>query len=294
MRDNKQLVVALTRSEMFQDYAQAYTEATGMPLTLRPVNTWQLPFRGLRKENLFCALIAAKSRTCAACLQLQEKLTQAAQGEPATRTCAYGLCETAVPVKLGDETIGFLQTGQRLRQIPTEGAFQLAIAQAARRGVDIDDEPTRLAYFATPVISAKRLNAATSLLAIFADHLAMKGNQLAVQTANVESPIIAQARQFIDEHYAESLSLGRVSQNVNTSRFYFCKLFRKATGLSFTEFVSRTRIEKAKTMLLNRNLRVSEIAFAAGFQSLSHFARMFKRIVGRSPSDYRGALLVAA
>lgn len=118
----------------------------------------------------------------------------------------------------------------------------------------------------------------------------MKGNQLAVQSAHVESPIIAQARQYIAAHYAENLSLGRVSQHVNTSRFYFCKLFRQATGLSFTEFVSRIRVEKAKRLLLNRHLRVSEIAFTAGFKSLGHFARMFRKIVGQSPSDYRGAL----
>lgn len=261
-----------------------------MPLTLRPVTIWRLPFHGLRKENSFCAAIAAKGRACAACLQLQEKLTQDARNQPATRACVYGLCETAVPVKLGDQTIGFLQTGQVLRQRPTEASFQVAVAQAVRRGVTIDDESTRRAYFATPVLTPKRLHAATSLLTLFADHLAMKGNQLAVQSAHVESPIIAQARQYIAAHYAENLSLGRVSQHVNTSRFYFCKLFCQATGLSFTEFVSRIRVEKARRLLLNRHLRVSEIAFTAGFKSLGHFARMFRKIVGQSPSDYRGAL----
>ena len=64
-------------------------------------------------------------------------------------------------------------------------------------------------------------------------------------------------------------------------------MFRKATGLDFTGYVSRVRIEKAKHMLLNPNLRVSEIAFAVGFQSLTHFNRVFKNIVGESPTEYR-------
>jgi AraC-like DNA-binding protein len=51
--------------------------------------------------------------------------------------------------------------------------------------------------------------------------------------------------------------------------------------------VSRLRIEKAKALLLNPNLRISEIAYEVGFQSLTHFNRVFKRILGRSPTEYR-------
>jgi len=290
---NGQLIETLTRSETFQDYQRAYMEATGMPLTLRPVELWQLPFHGKRKENAFCALMAGRSHTCAACLQLQEKLAQDAMNEPATRTCAYGLCETAVPVKLGPRTIGFLQTGLVMRQKPTGVSFQRAVEQAANRGVDIDNEKTKRAYFKTPVASQNKLDAVSSLLAVFADHLAIKGNQLMVRTANAEPPIIARAKQFIREHYMEDLSLRQVAGTVNRSVFYFCKLFRKCSAVSFTEFVSRTRVEKAKDLLLNPNLRISEVAFAVGFQSLTHFNRMFKRLVGQSPTEYRGRLPAA-
>jgi len=294
MKANGQMIATLTASQIFQDYKHAYTEATGMPLTLRPVKTWQLPFHGMRKESPFCALMAEKSRTCAACLQLQEKLTQDAMNETATRVCAYGLCESAVPVKLGPQTIGFLQTGQVLRQHPTEASFHRAVEQSAKRGVDINNEHTKQAYFKTPVVSQKKLDAASNLLRIFADHLAIKSNQIMMQTANAESPFIVRAKQFIQENCSENLSLGQVSGSVNMSHFYFCKQFRKSTGLSFTDFVSRTRIEKAKNLLLNPHLRVSEVAFAAGFQSLSNFNRIFKRIVGESPTSDRVKLQTAA
>jgi AraC-like DNA-binding protein len=89
------------------------------------------------------------------------------------------------------------------------------------------------------------------------------------------------------------LSLGQVAKAVNTSTFYFCKMFKKATGLNFTDYVSRLRIEKAKNLLLNRNLRVSEIAYEVGFQSLTHFNRVFKRIMGQSPTEYREQLVPA-
>jgi AraC-like DNA-binding protein len=290
MNANGQLLETLIHSEMFRNYERAYSEATNLPITMRPVETWQLPFHGRRKENGWCALMAGRSGTCAACLQMQEKLAQSAADGPATVTCAYGLCETAVPVKLGVQTIGFLQTGQVMRHKPTVPAFRRAVSKAAELGVDIDHAKAKEAYFATPVISQKKLDSVSSLLTIFADHLSMKSNQIVVQTANQEPPVISKAKQFIREHHTEDLTLGQVAAAVHTSIFYFCKLFRKTTGITFTEFVSRTRADKAKNLLLNPNLRISEIAYASGFQSLTHFNRVFKTIVGESPTRYRERL----
>ncbi|HEY2951352.1 MAG TPA: helix-turn-helix domain-containing protein [Verrucomicrobiae bacterium] len=294
MNANRQLLETLTHSGMFQNYERAYTETTGMPVTLRPVETWQLPLHGKRRENPFCAMMADKSRTCAACLQMQGRLAQSANDRPCTMTCAYGLCEMAVPVKLGTQTIGLLQTGQVMRQPPTAASFDRAVAKVEELGVDIDYAKAREAYFATPVVSQKKLDSVSSLLSIFADHLSMTSNQIALQTASAEPPAIAKAKQFIREHHTEDISLGQVAAAVHTSIFYFCKLFRKVTGATFTEFVSRTRIEKAKNLLLNPNLRISEIAYEVGFQSLTHFNRVFKKVVGESPTEYRGHLPKAA
>jgi AraC-like DNA-binding protein len=294
MNANGQLIEALTGSALFKDYEQAYTEATGLPVTLRPVETWQLPLHGRRNENGFCALMAEKSRSCAACLQMQGRLACEAKDGPSTMTCAYGLCETAVPVKVGQQTIGLLQTGQVMRQKPCAASFERAVGKARAVGVDLDNARAREAYFATPVVPPKKMESITRLLAIFADHLSMKSNQIAVQTANAEPPVITRARKFIEEHHGEELSLGQVAAAVHTSLFYFCKLFKKVTGVNFTEYVSRVRTEKAKNLLLNPNLRVSEIAYEVGFQSLTHFNRVFKRIVGESPTEYRGHLPAAA
>jgi AraC-like DNA-binding protein len=71
------------------------------------------------------------------------------------------------------------------------------------------------------------------------------------------------------------------------SSFYFCKMFKKFAGVNFTEYVSRIRIEKARNLLLNPNLRISEIAYEVGFQSLTHFNRVFKKVLGQSPTDFR-------
>jgi AraC-like DNA-binding protein len=71
------------------------------------------------------------------------------------------------------------------------------------------------------------------------------------------------------------------------SPFYFCKTFKKSTGLRFTQYVSRFRVEAAKKLLLNRHYRASEVADEVGFPTVTQFNRVFRRIAGESPTDYR-------
>jgi AraC-like DNA-binding protein/ligand-binding sensor protein len=285
------LIEALCNSKLFHDYEKAFTEATGLPVALRPVESWQLPHHGQRNESPFCALVSETSRACASCLQVQEKLAEAASHEPHTVGCPAGMCDTAVPVRLGDRLIGFLQTGQVFRKRPTEAQFRRAVKLVKEWGIDVDPAKLKEAYFATAVVPNKRHEAVIKLLAIFAQHLSMLSNQVLLQQDNAEPPVITRAKEFIQEHQTENLRLGHVAKAVNTSTFYFCKMFKKVTGINFTDYLSRVRIEKSKNLLLNPNLRVSEIAFEVGFQSLTHFNRVFKKILGQSPTEYRTQLL---
>jgi len=291
---NKNFVDILGHSKIYQDYERAFTDATGMPVSLRPVESWQLPHRGKKSENAFCAIMAQRSGTCAACLRVQEQLSQSAQTEADTLTCFSGMSDTAVPVRLGENLIGFLQTGQVFRRKPSEAQFTRVSRQLTEWGLEAGNNEVRDAYFSTRVLTRRQHDAMVMLLKIFAMHLSSVSNQVLVRQENSEPPMITRARDFISKNQGEALSLGQVARAVNTSTFYFCKMFKKATGLNFTDYVSRTRIEKAKNLLLNPNLRVSEIAFEVGFQSLTHFNRVFKKIVGESPTEYRGEAASAA
>ncbi|MBA4149154.1 MAG: helix-turn-helix domain-containing protein [Verrucomicrobia bacterium] len=289
-KQNKALIETLSNSTIYQDYERAFSETTGLPVSLRPVESWQLPHHGKRNENPFCAMMAEKSRSCSACLRIQQTLAEGAQDEPMTVTCELGLCDTAVPIKLGEQLIGFLQTGQIFRKKPTEAQFNKTSRLVAEWGIEVEQGRMREAFFNSKVLSSKQYDAMVKLLSIFAQHISMVSNQIVVHQDNAEPPMITRAKEFIEENQAEDLSLGQVAKAVNTSTFYFCKMFKKATGLNFTDYVSRVRIEKAKNLLLNPNLRISEIAYEVGFQSLTHFNRVFKKVVGQSPTEYREKL----
>jgi AraC-like DNA-binding protein/ligand-binding sensor protein len=291
--DNKGLIESLTNSKIYQDYEKAFSEITGLPVSLRPVESWQLPHHGKRQENPLCAMVAEKSRSCATCLQIQQQLSENARFEPATVTCQLGLVDTAVPVRLGEQLIGYLQTGQVLRKKPLSSQIERAARLLGEWGLEVSGERLRDVYMATKVLSPKQYEAMVKLLGIFAEHISVVSNRIVVQRDNNESPVIRRAKEFIVENQAEDLSLGQVAKAVNTSTFHFCKMFKKATGLNFTEYVSRVRVEKARNLLLNPNLRISEIAYEVGFQSLTHFNRVFKKFTGLSPTDYRGQLTPA-
>lgn len=290
-RSSRALVEAMVNSKIYQDYERAFTEATGLPVAFRPVESWQLPHHGKRNENPFCQLMSQRSRACSVCLQVQEELSQGATLDAQTVVCPSGMCDTAVPVRLGDRLIGFLQTGQVFRKKPTESQFDRVEKLTHDWGIEASRDTLHDAYFATKVISNKQHDAVVKLLSIFAQHLSMLSNQVIVQQENSEPPVITKAKEYIHEHQTEELSLGQVAKAVNTSTFYFCKMFKKVTGINFTDYLSRVRIEKAKNLLLNPNLRVSEIAFEVGFQSLTHFNRVFKKILGQSPTEYRAHLM---
>ncbi len=110
------------------------------------------------------------------------------------------------------------------------------------------------------------------------------------QNRNHAEPItIWRARNFIHEHSDEELSLTQVARAVHISPNHLSEKFKRVTGVNFVRYVARTRYEKARCLLHDLDLRVSEVAFAVGFQSLSQFNRVFKKLSGTSPTAYRAA-----
>jgi len=289
-RNDKDLVRKLAASSLFLDYQQAFGEATGLPLSLRSAEDWQLAHPAGRRQNGFCALVAQHNSACAACLQLQQRVRETANGVPATLKCSFGLSETAITVRLGDRTIGYLHTGQVFFKAPGASQTTGAINRLKDFGAKVNTKEATSAYQATRVVPRSQYDSVIRLLEFFAKQLSLMANQVVLQDRVAEPPQVARARQFIHEHWNEEFSLADVARFAAISPFYLCKKFKEVTGLHFTDYVARIRVEKAKELLNNPNYRVSEIAYQAGFQSLSHFNRCFKRVTGESPTTCRQQL----
>jgi len=99
------------------------------------------------------------------------------------------------------------------------------------------------------------------------------------------------ARKFIEEHCSEHLSLQRVATAAGINATHLSEKFKQVTGVKFVDYIACTRFENARRLLANRDLPISDIAFTAGFQSLSQFNRVFKKFSGKSPTAYRETYL---
>lgn len=98
---------------------------------------------------------------------------------------------------------------------------------------------------------------------------------------------LAPAVSYVTSNYCEKLCQSTAAELCDLSPFQFSRVFKKAHGVTFRDFVVRVRIARAAELLKQSRVSVTEAAFVVGFNDLSHFARMFRRQLGVSPSHYR-------
>lgn len=102
--------------------------------------------------------------------------------------------------------------------------------------------------------------------------------------------IIEQARAYIQQHYQEKLELAVVAEKCYVSQWHLSKLLNHQLGQSFYSLLNEIRIEHAKVFLKDPGLRIVQVSEMAGYTDITHFSRVFKNVVGMSPSKYRNTL----
>jgi two-component system, response regulator YesN len=100
------------------------------------------------------------------------------------------------------------------------------------------------------------------------------------------SNVIKKAMEYIEEHYNEELSAQKVAEAVYLSPNYFSHIFKKIRKESFTDYLNKIRVEKAKALLSNNLYKVYEVSDMVGYSDYKYFSSVFKKIVGVSPTQY--------
>ncbi|CAI6078204.1 response regulator transcription factor [Cohnella sp. JJ-181] len=111
--------------------------------------------------------------------------------------------------------------------------------------------------------------------------------QLARMRAMKPNRVIAEARAMIDAHYSDNISLRSIADQVYLNPNHLGKLFKSVTGLSFNDYLLQVRMEHAKRMLRDTDLKVYEIAASVGYTELDWFYKRFKAFTGVSAGEYR-------
>ena len=95
------------------------------------------------------------------------------------------------------------------------------------------------------------------------------------------------AIEYANNNFPYKLKIDDIASQINVTKYHFCKLFKDATGQSFSAYINYVRIIKAEELLLSSDKTISEIAFSCGFNSVQYFNRIFVNRYGYSPFKYK-------
>jgi two-component system response regulator YesN len=98
--------------------------------------------------------------------------------------------------------------------------------------------------------------------------------------------LITKAKKYISEHYCEEIGLNDLATAINISPGYLSTIFKQYTGICFTDYLTNYKIEEAKKMLRNSDLKIYEISELLGYQNAYYFSKVFKKVTGMTPSEF--------
>lgn len=102
--------------------------------------------------------------------------------------------------------------------------------------------------------------------------------------------LVKQAIEYINEHYNKRLDLQTVANELYVSTWHLCKVLKKQTGTNFVELLNNARIEGAKKLLLESNMKIYEIAESVGYTDTAYFSKIFKKITQVTPNEFRNKM----
>ena len=121
----------------------------------------------------------------------------------------------------------------------------------------------------------------------FLDKIGEACHNVLVKRGEKSNDIVESAQKYIDDNFSKDISLDDISRMMNLSPYYFSKLFKEKTGENYVEYLTRIRIERAKEMLKSPDKTMKEICSEVGYSDPNYFSRIFKKVVGLPPTEYR-------
>jgi AraC-like DNA-binding protein/ligand-binding sensor protein len=277
------------QSPLLRRSLKDFQRATGVAARLVPV---ALPLRRIpfgKGNNEFCRALVCSSCGCKACYRHQVRLLRQVKQKlkPTQVYCLAGMVQLAVPVLVAGRHVATIMGGQVCVSPPTRARFDLLAARLREWGMNGELHRMRHAWFRVPRLTRPQLRAAVRLLDQLAGLFAESITHEPATRSRTDQPCVAEAKQFVRLHLGERITTRDAAKALHLTESYFSRLFHRLTDLTFHAYVAAVRVEAAKAALADTHQRITEIAMAVGFQSVSDFNRVFKDRVRLTPSAYR-------
>jgi AraC-like DNA-binding protein len=186
--------------------------------------------------------------------------------------------------------------GQNLHSIP-EFSDIASLFEKARQGVSFYGETKQIIGAKLNHLSGLQhfeqlieLLHILQLMATSTECLLLHNNPITHHYNAKEQQRIQRVYRYIEQNYQKKITVEKIASLTNLSAAAFCRYFKKMTRLTFTEFVNQYRINQAKKLLLQHK-NVTEACFESGFESLSYFNKVFKRLTGQNPIQFKNQFM---
>lgn len=108
-----------------------------------------------------------------------------------------------------------------------------------------------------------------------------------LSTQDKNSAILKEILDYVHEYYYKDISMQDVARKVNYSEAYFCKMFKRNFNMNFTTYLTNFRVKQAQKLLKDPKINIKDVGSAVGYSDSNYFAKVFKRVTGQNPSEYR-------
>lgn len=200
--------------------------------------------------------------------------------------CHAGLVEVVVPVMNGDMIIGYLMLGQIILEDDKSHWEKWNELYRCVNKYQVDFDKLQDSYEKKERLSQQKLHAAAKIMETCASHL-----YLTRIMAVSEKDLLERIEEYINENIKEKLSPDDICEEFSIHRTKLYELFNHGFGEGVAQHVCRLRIRKAEELLQKTELKISDISEAIGFSDYNYFTKIFKKIKGKTPRDYRKEVL---
>lgn len=278
----------LMHSAVVRQFQMAFTSVTGLLVTLLPSPSGKRPAANFMDAG-YCVSGCDDPQGRHWCQRTLEAAQRKAvsEGRYVQFKCPSGLTKVIVPVAIGKIRLGLMLVGPFIPEnLPRKSLGELR-ERLKTFGLAAEAAHLKAIWAHSPTLTQQKASAATEMVHLFALYLSESANRICLEDAAQNSRLLKRIEACLGEFDDAGVESRDVARRLRLSPCYFCKLFRKETGMTFSEYRSRRRVEKARQLLLNPSARIGEIADACGFRSLPCFIRAFHRHQGCPPSLYR-------
>ena len=278
----------------FSRFSTILTKLMGIPMSLHSPDSEIRITYGSEIKNPLCRLIRASEKGVTRCnvCDLGHSRKAGVQGKPLLYKCHAGFFDMVIPVFVRGVHVASISSGQILAEPPSPEGF----AKMKKRLVWLssDDTILRKAYFSARYMPKEKVKHMMGLLEIFAVQLCESLRRIRELESRLERTEIRKAKDYVGQQFANpNLGLPETAAFAGLSSAYFSHVFKQSTGMPFTRYVQRARIEEAKRLLSRTEKSASEICFACGFNSQANFIRVFSALEKMTPSRFKTLTLTS-